>query len=58
MVTAVATGALADSVLRLQRRDHYRLKLGRAGSLHCQLALWLSDARRPPPPCTGASAGS
>lgn len=36
---------LPDSVLRLQRRDHYRLKLGRAGSLHCQLALWLSDAR-------------
>lgn len=36
---------LPDSVLRLQRRDHYRLKLGRAGSLHCQLELWLSDAR-------------
>ena len=32
-------------VLRLQRRDHYRLKLGRAGSLHCQLELWLSDGR-------------
>ena len=38
-------------MLRLQR-DHYRLKLGRAGL--DQLELWLSDARKPPPPCTGA----